>query len=266
MKSYRQHLLFLAVLLPMLSSSVQAAPRETVTLCSDKAYWFPFTFLKDYRAEGLFVDMIKEVGLRTNTRFVIRPANWTRCLRLAKKGQVDGILGASYKEERAQWMHYPSDATSGKPSPFSMSLVDYVIATPLGSRYVFKGDSSSLPEPVRVPRSYSIASDLGKTGVEVKASFASDRAALLSLVKQKNGSAALLGSIANELAVNDGFLKGQYQIQTVKLKAKDYFLTFSHKSEMTEEKQGELWSALKSVRSDEELMSHFYESYAGKDG
>ncbi|WP_062270557.1 transporter substrate-binding domain-containing protein [Endozoicomonas arenosclerae] len=265
MKSYRQCLLFFVALLSMLSSSIQAAPRETVTLCSDKAYWFPFTYLRDYRAAGLFIDMIKEVGLRTHTRFVIRPANWTRCLRLARQGKVDGILGASYKEERAQWMYYPDDATSSKPSSFSMSLVDYVIATPLGSQYRFKGDTSTLPAPVRVPKSYSIASDLEKKGVDVKASFASDRAALLSLVKQKNGSAALLGSIANQLAVSDGFLKGQYQIQSVKLKAKDYFLTFSHKSAVSEDKRDELWGALKSVRSDDVLMSHLYENYADSD-
>ncbi len=239
--------------------------RKTVMLCADKAYWYPFTYQQQYRAHGLFVDMIKEVGLRTDTRFVIRPAQWSRCLRLAKTGKVDGILGASYKKERAEWMNYPEGAATGEPSSYSMSLVDYVIATPVDSSYVFDGNVASLPSPVRVPKSYSIAGDLKKKGADVKASFSSDRSALLGMARQNNGSAALLGSIAVTLVKNDRNLKGKYKIHAQKLKAKDYFLTFSTGSDLTPEEQNNYWEALHIIRNDEGLMSHFYESYAGEE-
>ncbi|MRI34532.1 hypothetical protein EOPP23_16215 [Endozoicomonas sp. OPT23] len=252
------------LLVSMNSAHAADGARKTVMLCADKAYWYPFTYQQQYRAHGLFVDMIKEVGLRTDTRFVVRPAKWSRCLRLAKSGKVDGILGASYKKERAEWMNYPADATSGKPSPYSMSLVDYVIATPVDSSYVFDGNTANLPAPVRVPRSYSIADDLKKQGAAVKASFSSDRSALLGMARQNNGSAALLGSIANELVKNDRNLRGKYKIQDRKLKAKDYFLTFSAQSKLTAEEKNNYWEALHSVRNDEGLMSHFYENYAGE--
>ena len=250
------------MLMPWQVANAADGARKTVMLCADKANWYPFTYQQQYRAHGLFVDMIKEVGFRTDTRFVVRPAQWSRCLRLAKSGKVDGILGASYKKERAEWMNYPADATSGKPSPYSMSLVDYVIATPIKSSYVFDGNVANLPAPVRVPKSYSIADDLKKSGAKVKASFSSDHSALLGMARQDNGSAALLGSIANELVKNDRILKGKYKIQAKKLKAKDYFLTFSAKSKLTPEEQNNYWEALHSVRNDDGLMSHFYENYA----
>ncbi|WP_281646550.1 transporter substrate-binding domain-containing protein [Parendozoicomonas sp. Alg238-R29] len=259
---WRSHSIAIATaVFSLISIQSQAAtPRETIQLCSDNSYWFPFTLMKDYRAEGVFIDMIKEVGERTGKRIVVRPTSWSRCLRLAKQGKIDGILGASYKDERNEWMEYPADAEKGKSEEHSMSLVDYVIATPTKSSYVYDGKPASLPGPVRVPRSYSIADDLKKQSAPVKNRFSTDRSALVDLVRMETGSAALMGNIAEQFQ-NNRFFKGKYTIQKVKLKSKNYYLTFSRKSELPEETRIMLWDALRSVREDEDLMSVFYSKY-----
>ena len=256
--------LFVCLSASIYSSTGFAAARESVVLCSDKSYWFPFTLMKDYRASGVFIDMMKEVAVRTNKRVIIRPASWARCLRLAKTGKVDGILGASYKDERNEWLEYPPTANKGRSGEHSMSLVDYVIVTPKDKPYSYTGKASTLPAPVRVPRSYSIADDLKKRQAAVKATYSTDRSALVDLVRMNNGSAAVLGSIANEFK-DMPFFADKYDIQKEKLKSKNYYLTFSRKSDLPQETRETLWNVLRIVREDEDLMSLFYEKYLNEE-
>ncbi|WP_281648635.1 transporter substrate-binding domain-containing protein [Parendozoicomonas sp. Alg238-R29] len=250
----------LCLLASVYTSTASSAARERVTLCSDKGYWFPFTLMKDYRAAGVFIDMMKEAAIRTDRRVLIRPASWSRCLRLAKEGKVDGILGASYKDERNEWMEYPPTARRGKGGEHSMSLVDYVIVTPKTLPFTYNGTPSTLPGPVRVPRSYSIADDLKKNQAKVKATYSTDRSALVDLVRMQDGSAAVLGSIAKEFQKNP-FFSNKYDIQKKTLKSKNYYLTFSRKSDLPRETRETLWAALQVIREDEDLMGLFYEKY-----
>ena len=59
------------------------------------------------------VKMIKEAGALHNIEVNFEGAPWTRALQLVKSGQADGVINASYKEERAVFAVYPMK--NGKP-------------------------------------------------------------------------------------------------------------------------------------------------------
>ena len=38
------------------------AKLKRITVCADNGYWYPFTYTELYKAEGLYVDMLKEAS------------------------------------------------------------------------------------------------------------------------------------------------------------------------------------------------------------
>ena len=243
-----------------ISESVHAK-RQRVVLCTDRSYWYPFVFINSYKSDGLYVDIVKDAADRVDYRVSIRPMDWKKCLRQVQSGQVDGVLGASFKEKRAEFMHYPEFAGTKKKSPARLSTAEYVIVTNTKSSFNYKGDPKSIPHPIRVPRGYSVADDLRKSGVEVDdKSSRGDQVTLVKLTTSGKGSAVMLRSAAEKFARNPAF-KGKIKISSKPYKAKDYYLAFSKASKrIDEEKRNTMWGAIAAVIEDVDLIA----DYAGK--
>lgn len=245
----------------ILSSMVVHAKRERIVLCTDRSHWYPFVFINSYKSDGLYVDIIKDAADRIDWRVSIRPMDWKKCLRRVETGQVDGVLGASYKKARAEFMHYPVNAGTDKKSPARLSSAEYVVVTSSKEKYVYKGDPKTLPQPIRVPRGYSIADDLRKAGVEVDdKSSRGDEVTLMKLTSSGEGSVVMLKGAANKFAKSPAF-KGKFVIQQKPYKSKDYYLAFSKHSGMDEAKRDILWKAVGAVTSDEDLIAEYTSKY-----
>lgn len=254
----------LALSLACAFSSVNVSARERLTFCTDRSFWFPFVFTELYKPTGLYIDMAKDAMDRLDYRISIRPMDWKKCLRRAKSGRVDGVLGASYKDKRAEFLHYPSDAKSAKESPQRLTTVEYVVVNNIDENYLYEGSVDSLPTPVRVPRSYSVADDLRGQGVEVDDKSKGDQGTLLRLVTDKTGSVVTLRTVADHYS-NHPVYKGKITVQEKAYKAKPYFVTFSKKANIPEEKMMAVWDAIKAVREDESLMAGYLEKYQAQE-
>ena len=169
-------LLFL-ILFCSFTTSVVAT--ETFEICTDKNFWYPFTYVKEGKSVGLQLDIISKAASNIGVTLNYTALPWKRCLRETEAGRFDGIAVASYKSKRAETMYFPSDAETAKKSTQRVMQVEYVVVTLASENYEFDGDLSTIPTPVRVPRGYSIADDLRKKGVEVDDSAQGDENNLL---------------------------------------------------------------------------------------
>ncbi len=252
----------LTIAVCLLSFSFSAlAKRERVVLCTDRSYWYPFVFINSYKPDGLYVDIVKDAADRLDWRVSIRPMDWKKCLRAVETGSVDGILGASYKEKRAEFLYYPLNADSKKAAPARLSSADYVVVNTINNKYSFKGDVKTIPQPVRVPRGYSVADDLRKGGIEVDdQSSRGDEVTLMKMVSSGKGSVVTLRSVAKKYMSSPAF-RNKLKIQSKTYKSKDYFLAISKASDFTQEKRDALWGAISAVNEDENLVAEYQSKY-----
>lgn len=252
--------LLLSFLLLGVSAASQAAP-EKIVVCADKGYWYPFVFTEGYEAKGLYIDMLNDAADRLDMKVSIRPMDWKKCLRKARAGKVDGIIGVSYKDKRAEYLEYPADAKTKKFSDLRLTQVEYVVVNNASSPYVFDGNVTTLPQPVRVPRGYSVADDLKNEGIsDVNTKSKGDHGTLLRLISEKNGSVVTLATVAKHFEQHRLF-KGKIKTQKRAYKSKSYFMAFSKKRPTDEASRNEIWDALTAVRTDSVLMETYMAKY-----
>ncbi|OUR99206.1 hypothetical protein A9Q81_11570 [Gammaproteobacteria bacterium 42_54_T18] len=243
--------LYLFGLLCGVASASLAA--EPLKICTDVNFWYPFTFVKDGKPVGLHLDIISRAADSVGVPIEYTPLPWKRCLKEVEGGSYDGIAVASYKDARAEFMHYPDDSVNEKRSVLRVMQVEYVVVTPAFSRYEYTGDVTTLPTPVRIPRGYSIADDLKKKGVNVDSGAAGDENNIRKMLRAGKGSLVTLPQIVEVLGVRPEF-KDKLKVSAKPLKSKSYYLTFSKKGKATVEIRKSLWREIAVVRENAVFM------------
>lgn len=250
--------LFLIVLTGF--SLITTSRAETVKICSDLNFWYPFTMVEDGKAVGIHIDIVNEAlsNLGMNAKF--RPLPWKRCLNEAKVGSVDAIATASYKTDRAEYLHYPEDASTATKSKFRVAQVEYVVVTTADNPYEFNGDIHSLPEPVRAPRGWSIVSDLTNQGINVDSQAAGDEVNIKKLLRQGKGSLVTIPDVVQELEKRPEY-QGKLKVSSTPIKSKSYFLPFSKKTKISKEHIEKIWAEIAKIRDNPEKMAAIASKY-----
>ncbi len=70
----------------------------------------PFQYREGKQMTGIDVDMVREVCKRLGIEPEFKVVPWKRALKIAKKGDVTGILTALHKEERTKFLYYTTEA------------------------------------------------------------------------------------------------------------------------------------------------------------
>ncbi|MEJ2641857.1 MAG: transporter substrate-binding domain-containing protein [Desulfosarcinaceae bacterium] len=83
---------------------VSAGKLSLVTLESP-----PAEYLENGQQKGINIDIVKEGLNRMGHECEIKFVPWKRALLMVKNGKADGIIDAAYNEERAEYLHYPSE-------------------------------------------------------------------------------------------------------------------------------------------------------------
>lgn len=241
-----------------LSVSVSAAGK--ISICSDNNFWYPFTLVKDGKPAGIHIDIITKAltNLGYETEFKALP--WKRCLSEAEQGSVDAIATASYKDKRAAFLHYPSDAATAKKSSQRVMQVEYVVVTSADNVYEFDGDVKSIPTPVRAPRGYSIADDLKKKGVDVDDKANGDENNIKKLLRGGKGSVVTIPEVVNMLSEKAEY-KGKLKISAQPLKSKSYYLPISKASKLSADDREKIWAEVAKVRDDAAFMADIGAKY-----
>ena len=236
-----------------------------IKICTDTNYWYPFTFVKNTEPSGLHIDIISKALRNLGYDAVFKPSEWQECLNQAKQGKVDAIATASYRDDRATFLNYPEGAATDKKSPWRVSQVEYRVITATENAkgekntYEFNGDLKALPQPVRVPRNYSVAADLKKEGLKIKEGKNS-LDIFKSLAKERTGSVVDIEEVAVHLKTQPEYAE-KLVIQSKPLNLKSYFLAFSKSGQIKTEEAEKIWKEIAKVRSDETLMAEFLKKY-----
>jgi PAS domain S-box-containing protein len=97
--------IFLAVMLFLSFQQTVAAESRRVKVGSDEH--FPVIFQdKDGVAQGLYVDLLTEIGRKENIQFEYVFGTWDNTLNLIKSGRIDLLPGVAFSEERSRYMDY----------------------------------------------------------------------------------------------------------------------------------------------------------------
>lgn len=257
--------LFKTVSMTLLCSCPILASAKDITICTDNNFWYPFTFVKDGNAAGLHVDIVHEALKNLGYQVTFKPLPWKRCLGEAEEGKVDAVATASYKDERAVFLYYPSDAKEAKESKWRVTQVAYVVITSkmdkMGQEntYAFTGDVASIPEPARMPSGYSIIDSLKEKGLKVQTSHSAD-ANFKKLLRDQSGSIVDLPEVAKFYSTKPAF-KGKLVIHPQPIKSKSYYLPFTKKGQFSTDEAQKVWDEIANVRENEAKVSSFLEKY-----
>jgi polar amino acid transport system substrate-binding protein len=243
----------------LLAITAQASA-DSITICSDNNFWYPFTLMKDNKSAGLHIDIINTALTNLGHTVTFRPLPWKRCLDEAEKGLVDGVATASYKDARAKFLHYPEDAASSKQGQFRVTQVEYVVVTSANNPYDFTGDVTTLPQPVMAPKGYSVVDDLQKLGVNVKSQARGDENNIKKLLRSGKGAVVTIPDVVKVLGQKPEY-KGKLKISSTPLKSKSYYLPISKKSKLTAETTQSIWKEIAKIRDNEGLMAKMAAKY-----
>lgn len=97
--------LFLLLAVPLVHAEESDG---TAPLHFCNSHWPPFSYGndKDQLIGGYAIDFIREISVRIRTPVQLSIMPWLRCLSMAKKGLVDGIMLLTPNDERRQFLHF----------------------------------------------------------------------------------------------------------------------------------------------------------------
>jgi polar amino acid transport system substrate-binding protein len=98
--------LILFLLLTFLGTSSQAEMINEISLCEDP--WPPYTYGEtgEVPEKGYAVEFIKEISKRTGVKINMRLFPWKRCLHMAEKGGIDGIMLLTKNQDRSRYLDF----------------------------------------------------------------------------------------------------------------------------------------------------------------
>ncbi|MBU6951868.1 substrate-binding periplasmic protein [Hahella sp. HN01] len=251
----------LALFLTTLFLSNLAAAQTDIVFCSDNNYWYPFTYVDEQgEAAGMHVDIVKKAAESLGYKVEFKPMLWQECLDSARGNLVHGVVTASYKKERAGYMNYPADAATEQRSASRVAQVEYIVVVSSDTKYEYKGDLNTLPEPVRVARGYSIVSTLRESNRRIYESQTGELRNIEKLAKLGSGSVITTPEVYQHL-MRQAEYKTKLKSDLNPLSSKSYHLTFAKGSPLTTAEQTAIWKEISRLRDDPEYMSALTAKY-----
>lgn len=238
---------------------------NTIRICTDTNFWYPFTYLKNEEPTGLHIDIIRAALHSLGYEAQFKATSWKQCLKDAEQGRVDAVATASYRDDRAAYLNYPAGAAVDKKSPWRVSQVGYVLVTPALNKtgkkntYHFNGNFKTVPEPVRVPIHYSVIQDLAKEGLTVQEGKNS-LYNFKQLIRERTGSVVDIEEVARHFETQPQFAD-KFIIQQKRLNYKSYFLAFSKSGAVKRKESEMIWSKIAKIRDNPKKMAEFLKQY-----
>jgi len=145
---------------------------------------------------GVAYEIMNEVTTQLGVNILIKRYPWKRCLKHLKDGSIDGVMGASYLKERADFGHYPQTNTGNVDYGRIIYSNVYWLYTN-DENVAWDGETLVLPGGgvVGTGLGYSSAELLRKLGVEVLEAYSPSTLASI-LMSQR---AAVIAGYAKQI-------------------------------------------------------------------
>lgn len=205
--------------------ALPAAPLE-LQLCQSDEGDYPWT-LPD-RA-GLNNLLIERAVRRTGVRIRFHAMPWARCLFKVSTGDMDGVVGASYRPERQRIGAYP--LSQGRPDAERRLMRNrYLLYRRTGDTGVqWDGRRLVVSGPVGVPTGYSIADTLRRHGATIAQQQRLPARLLQDLIVGDLNAVAITAGEGERLLADHDTYQGRIEPLPLALEEKDFYLVFSHR-------------------------------------
>lgn len=241
-----------ALLLCLLSTSLQAQPDVPLRLCTEDEDSYPW-LLKDGR--GLNYLMLRLMEARLGQRILVERQPWRRCLQSLRDNLVDGAFKASFSTERQAYAHYPM--RDGRLDDSRRMLTDsYHLFRRKGSAVRWDGQRLETGgEPVGAQSGFSIAVLLQGLRVPVDDGTKVADAVMVKLLRERVAAAALQTQQGDYLLARQPEWAAQVERLEPPLVAKPYFLLLSRALVARDARWAErIWDAVAEVRESSEYQ------------
>ncbi len=206
--------------------SVYASPLKEIKIAIPVADGYPYikkNINRETKNPGTYVEFLRTLERKMNIRIEIVRYPWKRCLSFLEKGEIDGVISASYKKEREKIGVYPM--RDGRPDPSRrFESGDYYLFVQKGSNTHWDGERfTHLDGVVNVQLGFSIVDFLQKRKITVNEVATPQKA--FELLSSGHGKAAAVHSIIGNVLLEK--YKNLRRIETP-LVSKPYYLLMSH--------------------------------------
>ncbi|MCP4119838.1 MAG: amino acid ABC transporter substrate-binding protein [Desulfobacteraceae bacterium] len=130
---------FCLILVPW--SGIASAGGEKLIFATDS--WAPY-YGPDLKNNGFIAEITRAAFKKAGYEIEIKFMDWNRAMQMAKKGKYDGIVGAYFSEERANFFKYPD----------SIGNVEVVLCGRKGDNIKFTSLEDLKPYKIGVLRGY----------------------------------------------------------------------------------------------------------------
>lgn len=222
---------YVYILTVLLVLSFPLSAKETLFVCTDDDNWFPYVYLeKKHKNEvkGIVVSLTKDIFKQLGYEAKYSAFPWLRCMEKLKNGSVDVVIAGTYTPERASYAHFPSDANKMVDSEYVLARDPFVVITHRDNHFIYRGNDSELPKPLRSQYGYNITNQLKNSGLPVE-EYYSNKSALDDLVRSKTGS-VLINRMSADNLLDDPKYGKHLHFNSTPVRVTPYFIMFSKKS------------------------------------
>ncbi len=179
--------------------------------------WAPFSYQEGHEVKGVITDIVRKVFADMHVPVTFEVFPWKRAVIMLKRGEGDALYSASYKAERANFLIYPKHP---------IYQVKYLFYSRKGSNFSFDGDVSHLRGKIGAMRGYSYTDAFwngqGYSIEEVSRLEQNFR----KLLKGEIDAFPASQKVAEAMMKKEGYRSEEFDVSTVPLAVKDYYLTF----------------------------------------
>ncbi len=226
--------------------------------CSDRN-WYPFLYTRDDQVRGILYDIVRQAMENLKINAIVEPVPFRRAIVTAQRGKTDGVLGIGYRQDLAQDLEYPLQASTDTESPWRILQLDHVVVSVTKTDYTFSGDLGTLPEPVRLLQGSPLIEDLNQAGI-IPQEVREDEQNFLKLIRDREG-VIITTSVAAEMMIRDLRFRGKIRIHATPVASHSYYLAFSKKSRLTTHDRMVLWKEIRRLRDDYIFMLQVFSQY-----
>ncbi|WP_262690709.1 substrate-binding periplasmic protein [Kordiimonas aestuarii] len=239
--------LYMLLLTLCLSWPLRAGP---IRLCNSTEFWPPYSFLHKDKLIGEHTEILDAAFADIGREYEQVLLPWKRCQDRVAAGELMGIIGISFTEERNGLFHFPADAPEDAP-PDAISQVEFVIVTRADIPAPTSISIEAVPEPVGVLLGYRSADTVREAGK--RAQIVAQQSSLFQMLERSRIASAVVlrGTAVRYVETSEEPLV----IHEPALWSTPHFVAFSRKAGLQEGQMAEIWAAIKAVRADKARMA-----------
>jgi polar amino acid transport system substrate-binding protein len=252
-KVFRMKWIFLYLCVTCLNFASATTP--DIKICYEDVTVYPWILGDD---KGLVINELHIVERNLKIKFTMIRLPWKRCQSEAQMGNIDGIIAASFNQERTQWGIYPSNHDEKIERDYRLHTDSFYVYTKKESPIKWSnGKFENLgTSSIGVQLGYSVGSDITKMGYPIHSSFTDTKDIFKELDLGIINVAVLQDYESLTYLSNNPILAKKVHRQEPPFKVADQFLlmtkNFYAKNQILTK---EIWAAIKDARNSEEYQS-----------